>query len=102
MRPPREWCDTYVSKDGVSGHEYQWLLVMSLYGRRTASANWREHFKKVMKQFSHTLLHNLHDPCLFHDRMLDLDIVHHVDDLTLTGPDEVLEDAITFLGSTFG
>ena len=58
MRPPREWCDTYVSKDGVSGHEYQWLLVMSLYGRRTAGANWREHFEKVMKQFSHTLQGN--------------------------------------------
>ncbi len=96
MRPAKEWCEEFVDEDGTSGYDYVWLLVMSLYGRRTAGANWREHFEMVMKKFSPTLERDLRDPCLFHDRRLDLDLVHHVDDLAMTGPDEVLEEAIAF------
>ena len=99
MKPPKEWCDRYKDSQGIDGKDYVWRLERSLYGRRSAGANWREHFEAVVKGYPVMVERSEYDPCLYICESEKWAMVHHVDDLTLTGPEENIERFINYLGT---
>ena len=77
MYPPQEWID----KLGDKATNKVWRLMKSLYGRRTASAQFRELIEAIFESEPELeLKRGHHEPCAYYSEKTDMLVVHHVDD----------------------
>ena len=76
MRPPREW--------RYSGQERMvWWMRTSLYGRRSAGANFRDHLEDIALATPQMhIVRGSAEPCAFRDtsESASLRMTHHIDD----------------------
>jgi hypothetical protein len=96
LRPPKEWKMFFDgSEDDV------WILKRSLYGRRSAGANFRDKWEEVVRAYAKeantTVMRGDIDPTIFTLPYLHLSVTCHIDDGRAIGPTEVLEDFKQFL-----
>jgi hypothetical protein len=94
MELPQEWIDMVAPehKDKI------WRMLKSLYGRRTASAQFRDLFEALMCSVPDAnYLRGHHEPCGYHSKEWDSLVLHHVDDGRLTGEPKRSWDLIQWL-----
>lgn len=86
MRPPDEWINKFGGKDGA---RKVWRLTQSLYGRRTAGAQFRDLFEMILCSEPFLgMVRGQHEPCGFFGKEAKILTFHHVDDGRIAGGHE--------------
>ena len=103
MWPPDEWRAKFereVWEDKHPGFTLEdvpvWQMVKSLYGRRTAGANFRDYFEESVK-LKDGYVRGDKEPCLFYNSSEDNAVTHHIDDGRMCGPDHSMNDLVSHL-----
>ena len=87
LKPPDEWFESFVPPDeGYDPYDYVWMLLKSLYGRRTAAGNWDKFLEKTLKEICPTIARCEKEPCLYYDQATKMVLLQHLDDLSFVGP----------------
>jgi hypothetical protein len=85
MMPPKEWFEL---RDILVG-SCVWRMVRSLYGRRTAGANFRDAWEQVLLGYEvngERFQRGTTEPCVYTLKSAFLTVSHHVDDGRIMGP----------------
>ena len=108
IRPPSSWKD-YVGRlitagtwqgdpDILECSDYLLQLKANLYGRRAAGANCRRKFEQELKLCPNTEFERApHEPCAYYCKKTEVLLIHHVDDVRVTGPQSELNRVMTYL-----
>ena len=76
-------------------------MHQSLYGRRTAGANFRDLFEEVMLAAPPGDFQlGMSEPCAYHSKASDTRATHHIDDGRALGPAEALDTLIIHLATS--
>ena len=82
MKAPDEWCDMV----GIPKGSTVWEMLKSLYGRRTAGANFRDLFEAIMISVpGMDFVRGNAEPCFYFSDKAKTGIIHHVDDGKVSG-----------------
>jgi hypothetical protein len=113
MRAPPEYL--YEFQRRRQAGEYQELLhvekpliklVGSLYGRRTASADFRDYMEEAVLAADGQYVRGILEPTLYYSENHDTAMTHHVDDGTICGPDDrmmgLIENLMKFMLLKYG
>ena len=86
--PPLEWTQRYREDFGLPTADPIWKMKKALYGRRSAGANFFDHFERVVTSIA-DFKRGIREPCLYHSKSLNVVLTHHVDDGRMVGPPEI-------------
>jgi len=93
LEAPDEWKAMQSGMDDLV-----WQLVQSLYGKRTAGTNFRDFWEAIMCSVpDHNYVRGDVEPCLYHSESHHVNLLHHVDDGRVCGPQNALNELIAFL-----
>ena len=82
MRAPDEWADM----QGLAHGATVWQLLKSLYGRRTAGANFRDLLEAVVIAVpGMDFQRGNAEPCIYFSKEASAAVIHHVDDGIVSG-----------------
>jgi len=85
MRPPLEWYKANKIEVGTM----VWHMLHNLYGRKSAGATFRDFWESVVCSTPKAEIVRLeNEPCMYYSEKTKVQLVHHVDDARLTGPED--------------
>ena len=82
MDPPKEWTGQ------SSSDPYVWKMEKSLYGRRSAGANFRDYLEEVVLAApKFEMIRGDSEPCCYRSQPMQTALTHHIDDGRIVAPE---------------